>query len=147
MPTTPSLLQDLLAQHTHERVCVVGTTCTGKSTLVKQIPGLLDMDDCIFPLLSPKEQAQVCTSPWTEEIGKTMTRLVRERVAIQPGRPVIGTVVIESDFIIYLKIAEKLLRQRTKQRGASYHDAKNMQKQIEKDILSSHIQYVELLIT
>ena len=43
------------------------------------------MDEIIFPLLTEQEKEYVCQTPWTEEIGKTMDRLVRERVKIQAG--------------------------------------------------------------
>lgn len=140
-------LEEILEKHRHERVCVVGTTCTGKSYLIKHIPHALDMDDLIWPQLTKAEERYVMQKPWNEEIGKTMTRLVREKVKIEPGKPVFGTVVIPSDYIIYLKIGDNLLEERTKKRNKEYSDAKNMQIQIEKEIRTSGIPYVELDIT
>ncbi len=140
-------LEKILEKHRHERVCVVGTTCTGKSYLVKHIHYALDMDELIFPKLTRNEEDYVMRKPWTEEIGKTMTRLVRERVKIEPGKPVFGTVVIPSDYIIYLKISDSLLEERTKRRNKKYSDAKNMQTQLEKEINLSRIPYEELNIT
>lgn len=137
-------LDDILKEHANERVCVVGTTCTGKSYLLKHISYALDMDELIFPLLSKEESSYVMQKPWTPEIGKTMIRLVREKIKIKPGKPVFGTVVIPSDFIVYLKISDSLLRERTGKRGKQYSDAKNMQNQLEQEIKSSKIPYVEL---
>ena len=137
-------LEKILEKHRHERVCVVGTTCTGKSYLIKHIHNALDMDKLIFPLLTKSEEDYVMRKPWTEEIGKTMTRLVRKRVKIEPGKPVFGTVVIPSDYIVYLKISDNLLEERTKKRNKKYSDAKNMQTQLENEIHSSRIPYEKL---
>lgn len=139
-------LEKILKEHRHERVCVVGTTCTGKSYLIRHIPDALDMDDLIWPQITKAEEKYVMQKPWNEEIGKTMTRLVRERVKIEPGKPVFGTVVIPSDYIVYLKISDNLLKERTKKRNKEYSDAKNMQTQLEKEISSSKIPCRELYI-
>lgn len=66
-------LQRILNENNDNRVIVVGTTCTGKSTLLKNIKDAQDMDDIIFPLLTKEEKDYVCQPTWTEEIGKTMT--------------------------------------------------------------------------
>ena len=140
-------LERILKKHRHERVCVVGTTCTGKSYLIKHISDALDMDDIIFPQLTQAQEKYVMQKPWNEKVGKTMIRLVRERVKIEPGKPVFGTVVIPSDYIVYLKISDSLLEERTKKRNKKYSDAKNMQAQIENEIHSSRIPYTELNIS
>lgn len=48
--------------------------------------------------------------------------------------------------IVYLKISDDLLRQRTAQRNAAFADAKNMQAQIEKEITSSDIPVIEFSV-
>ena len=136
-------LRDLLSQHTDKRVLVVGTTCTGKSTLLAQVTGARDQDREIFPKLTPEESAYVCQTPWTEEIGRTMTRLVRERVQAQAGKPLFGTVVIDADLIILLKISDSLLHNRVASREAKFEDAKNMQSQIEREVHASGTPWVE----
>ena len=73
-------LKKVLEQNSDKRVCVVGTSCTGKSTYLKYAKNGLDMDEIIFPLLTKQEKEYVCQTPWTEEIGQTMNRLVRERI-------------------------------------------------------------------
>lgn len=136
-------LKDLLEHHKDKRVIVVGTTCTGKSTFIKSIPSAHDMDELVFPLLSKEEADYVNQTPWTEEIGQTMTRLTKERVKVKPGEPVFGTVVLDADLIIYLKNSDALLRERTQARGVNFEDAKNMQLQIEKEIKDSGLSVVE----
>lgn len=83
-------LQKIFLENQEKRIVVVATTCSGKSTLLKQIPEAHDMDDLIFPLLSQEESNYVCKTPWTKEIGDTMSRLTKERVRVEAGRPVLG---------------------------------------------------------
>lgn len=139
-------LRELLDRHSDQRVCVVGTTCTGKSTLVAQIPGARDQDKEVFPKLTEEEKAYVCQTPWTEEIGRTMTQFVRERVLSEVGKPVFGTVVIDCDLIVLLKISDQLLATRVALRGAQFSDAKNMQSRIEAEVRASGIPHIEFLV-
>lgn len=135
-------LKKVLEQNTDKRVCVVGTSCTGKSTYLKYAKNGLDMDEIIFPLLTEQEKEYVCQTPWTEEIGQTMNRLVRERIKIQPGQPVFGTVIIDCDLIVYLNISDDLLRKRIQRRGVNYNDVKMMKDNIEKELEKVEIPVV-----
>lgn len=132
-------LAKILDKNKGKRIVVVGTTCTGKSTFVRGIKNAQDMDSLIFPKLSKEESDYVNQNPWTEDIGRTMVRLVRERVKVEPGKPVFGTVVLESDLVIELKISDTLLVERAALRNVSFEDAKNMQNQIENEIKQSGI--------
>ena len=137
-------LKKILEQNTDKKVCVVGTSCTGKSTYLKHAHNGLDMDEIIFPLLTEQEKEYVCQTPWTEEIGKTMDRLVRERVKIQAGQPVFGSVIIDCDLIVYLNILDELLRKRATSRGVNYSDAKNMKDNIERDLEKTKIPVISV---
>ncbi len=136
-------LQAVLDQYKDERVVVLGGTCTGKSTLIEHLDGAKDMDKLVFPLLTKDETDYVCQTPWTPEIGETMTRLTKERVKVQPGEPVFGTVVLDADRIVHLRISDNLLRERTALRGVSLTDAMNMQQHIEAEIAGSGLPVVE----
>lgn len=136
-------LQAVLDQYKNERVVVLGGTCTGKSTLIKHLTDAKDMDKLVFPLLTKDETDYVCQTPWTPEIGETMTRLTKERVKVEPGEPVFGTVVLDADRIVHLKISDDLLRERTTARGVSFEDAKNMQQHIETEMAASGLPVVE----
>ncbi|MCE7936334.1 hypothetical protein DYH10_00865 [Candidatus Saccharibacteria bacterium CPR2] len=136
-------LQSVLDQYKDERVVVLGGTCTGKSTLIEHLADAKDMDKLVFPLLTKDEADYVCQTPWTPEIGETMTRLTKERVKVKPGEPVFGTVVLDADRIVHLKIGDDLLRERTAARGVSFEDAKNMQQHIETEMASSGLPVVE----
>lgn len=136
-------LRDVLNEYSDRRVVVLGTTCTGKTTFLENITEASDMDMLIFPQLTVDERDFVNQTPWTPEIGEVMTRLTKQRVKIEAGRPVFGTVVLEADLIIYLAISDKLLRERVAMRGSSFDDAKNMQQQIESEIIESGLPVIE----
>ena len=137
-------LQNIIEKHKDKRIVVVWTTCTGKSTFVMNIKDSLDMDDIIFPLLSEDEKNYVCQSPWTQDIWDTMNNLVKQRIKTKIWQPLFGTVIVDSDLIVYLKINDDLLRQRTASRNASFTDAKQMQKQIEQQIQNSWIHTIQV---
>lgn len=141
-----SRLREVLDAHSDKRICVLGTTCTGKSTLASQIPGARDQDDEVFPKLSPQEVEFVCRIPWTPEIGEAMIRFVRERVQSTAGRPLFGTVVVDCDLIVLLKISDELLQQRCEERGVEFADARNMQSQIEAEAALSGIRVIEIQV-
>lgn len=136
----------ILKANSHMRVVVIGTTCTGKSTLLSKLSGAEDMDKVLFPKLTKAESDYVCSEPWTEDIGRTMVRLAREKVKVEVGRPIFGTVVLDCDLVVYLKINDNLLRERTRLRNVDFNDAKNMQQQIEKEVKKSGIKTIELII-
>ena len=137
-------LEKILEDNKDKRICILGTTCTGKSTLINNYNIGVDMDELIFPLLTKEETDYVCSTPWTEEIGNTMDRLVRERLKIIPGTPLLGTVLLDCDLIIYLHISDKLLQERTSTRGADYKCAKDMQEKIEEEINNSNIHCITI---
>lgn len=137
-------LIETINKNIDKRICILGTTCTGKSTLINNYNIGQDMDELIFPLLTKEEEDYVCSTPWTEEIGNTMDRLVRERLKIVPGNPLLGTVLLDCDLIIYLHISDELLRERTNMRGADYKGAKGMQEKIEEEINNSNIPCITI---
>ena len=129
-----------------KRICVLGTTCTGKTYLINATNMGLDMDEEIFPLLTEEETDYVCKTPWTEEIGNKMDELVRTKLSIKPGVPMFGTVLLDCDLIVYLHINDELLLERTKLRNVDFLNAKNMQSKIEEEIKKSNIPtiYIEV---
>ena len=137
-------LKEILDKNNDKRVIVVGTTCSGKSTLIKKIESAKDMDDLVFPLLSKDEKDYVCQDVWTKDIGKTMTRLVKERVIVENGKPVFGTVVLDCDLIIFLNVKDSLLRERCNTRKVKFENAKNMKRQILKEIIESKTPCIEI---
>lgn len=139
-------LIEIFEENRDKRICVLGTTCTGKTTLIKGTNIGLDMDEEIFPLLTEEETEYVCRTPWTQEIGNRMDELVRTKLSIKQGTPMFGTVLLDCDLIVYLHINDDLLLERTKLRNTDFSNANNMQQKIEEEIKNSNIPtiYVEV---
>jgi len=139
-------LKKIFDENKDRRICVLGTSCTGKTTLINKLNIGVDMDEEIFPLLTHVETEYVCSTPWTEEIGNKMDELVRTKLKIIPGIPMFGTVLLDCDLIIYLYINDELLLERTKLRNVDYKSAKEMQLNIEEEIKNSNIPtiYIEV---
>ena len=137
-------LLTIFNENSNKRICVLGTTCTGKTTLINELNIGIDMDKEIFPLLTQQETDYVCSTPWTEEIGEKMDELVRTKLSIKSGTPMFGTVLLDCDLIVYLHISEELLLERTKLRNAEFMNAKNMQKKIEDEIRNSGLDTITL---
>lgn len=140
-------LKEIFDKNKDKRILVIGTTCTGKSTLIKSLGIGLDMDKVIFPLLTKEESDYVCQTPWTKEIGEKMTYLVKTKLKIQKGEPLFGTVLIDCDLIVYLHINDVLLKKRADLRNVDFTNAKNMQTEIEEEIKNSNIKVVTLEVT
>ena len=139
-------LIEIFEENRDKRICVLGATCTGKTTLIKGTNIGLDMDEEILPLLTEEETEYVCRTPWTQEIGNRMDELVRTKLSIKQGTPMFGTVLLDCDLIVYLHINDDLLLERTKLRNTDFSNAKNMQQKIEEEIKNSNIPtiYVEV---
>ncbi len=144
MEASSENLITIFNENRNKRICVLGTTCTGKTTLINDSNIGLDMDEEIFPLLTKEEIEYVCSSPWTEEIGEKMDELVRTKLSINPGTPMFGTVLIDCDLIVYMHISDELLLERTKIRNVDFMNAKNMQNKIEDEIKNSGIDTIVL---
>ena len=79
-----------------------------------------------------------------KEIGEKMTYLVKNKLKIQAGEPLFGTVLIDCDLIVYLHINDELLQERTTLRNVDFTNAKNMQTEIEEEIKNSNIKVITL---
>ncbi len=56
-------LKKVIDSNKDKRICVVGTSCTGKTTYLDYSKNGLDMDKIIFPLMSDEEKKYVCQTP------------------------------------------------------------------------------------
>ena len=137
-------LAQIFNENKDKRICVLGTTCTGKTTLINATNMGLDMDKEIFPLLTEEETEYVCRTPWTEEIGDKMDELVRTKLSIKPGIPMFGTILLDCDLIVYLHIDDELLFERTRLRNVDFNNAKNMQRSIEEEIRKSNVPTITI---
>ena len=70
------------------------------------------------------------------------------RAMVKAGQPVFGTAIAEgTELIVYLRISDELLRERTKSRKVDFADAKTMTQFIEADIKESGLQVIEIKVT
>lgn len=146
-PSAVEKMKKLFADNIEKRVCVVGASCVGKSTLLGYLPEAVDMDDLLFgnrqkgiePLLTQQEIDFVC-GPWTPEVGQFMTKKAHELIKIEAGHPVFGTIVFPSDLVIEITVPDNILRERIRRRNTDEKDVFNMKAQIESEIEKSGIE-------
>ncbi len=148
-PMAVEKMKKLFADNIKRRICVVGASCVGKSTLLSYLPEAVDMDDLLFgskqkgisPLLTQKEIDYVC-GPWIPEVGQFMTQKAHELIKIEAGHPVFGTIVFPSDLIIEITVPDNILRERIRRRDTDEKDVFNMKAQIEWEIEKSGIEKI-----
>lgn len=127
-------LKKILERHKQERVCVLGTICCGKTTLLRQIPGCVDLDDVFWPRLTEEEATFISRTPWTQEISDEIDRLIYEKVKVEAGRPLFTTVILDCEAVVYLNIEDALLAEHCRRREVSFEDAKNVKAAVEADL-------------
>lgn len=142
--TTIDELRKVFNANKDKKICVIGTTCIGKSTILEYLPECYDMDEILFPLLTEEETNIVCATPWTEEIGEYMNKLAKEKIKIECGHPVFGTVLLDAELIILLTIDDKKLKERTRLREASFESSLRMQEAIIEEVTNSGIPYITI---
>jgi len=132
-------LKRIFDKNKHKRVLVLGTTCAGKTTLIKSLPECLDQDEICWALLPKDLEEKLSNGPWTEKMIESWNNHVEHAtqiVEIEAGRPLFAGSMFKSDIIVYLNINEKTLRERTSKRGIAYETASNHNNKI-KEMLES----------
>lgn len=138
MNETLTTLKAIFEKHKDERVCVLGTTCVGKSTLLHQLPeyNCEDLDSVLWPNIPSEEKVlfdQLLQKPWTKELGDEVDRLTYKFAKVKKGCPLFTTVIIDCEAIVYLDISDELLLSHCNKRGVSFEDSKKMKEAIEAD--------------
>ncbi len=144
--STLEKLKRVLAENKDRRVSVVGTTCTGKTTIMKDIPEAVSLSD-LGPPLTKEQKEYIMQTPWTPEIGETVAKLRGAKAVVAVGRPAFGTVIASNtELIVYMKIDDKLLRKRTDLRNVNFTDAEAMQIWLEEKIEESGLPVVVIQV-
>jgi len=133
---TINALKAIFEKHRNERVCVIGTMCCGKSTLIKQLSeyNCVDMDDEFWPQIPEEEIEVLSQTPITNEILNAIYKLVYEKMSIKAGFPMFGFSILDCEAVVYLDISEKLLEKHCKSRGdTTLVDALFVKKRVEED--------------
>ena len=127
-------LNKIFEENKDKRICVVATSCAGKTTLLNFFEYAKDMDDELYPLLTKEESEYICQERWTEEVGEYVDNLTRTKLHIKPGQPLFGTVVLDADIIVFLHINEDELKIRCQKRETNLENCLNMQNAIEEEL-------------
>ena len=133
---TINTLKAIFEKHRNERVCVIGTMCCGKTTLIKQLSqyNCIDVDDEFWPQISEEEIEILSQTPITKEIIGAIYKLVYEKITVKPGYPLFGFAILDCEAVVYLDISEKLLEAHCKKRGdTNFIDALFIKKCVEED--------------
>ena len=133
---TARALSAIFERHKNERVCVIGTMCCGKTTLIRQMCEYrcVDADDEFWPQIPEEETKLLSRKPITTEIIDTIFELMREKITVRPGVPLFGVALLDCEAVVYLDISEKLLEEHCEERGdTDFIDALFVKEYIEKD--------------
>jgi len=133
---TLNTLKAIFETHKNERICVVGTMCCGKTTLLKQLSeyNCIDVDDEFWHQI-PKEDIEVLSqTPITKEIIDTICKLMHNKITVKPGFPLFGITILDCEAVVYLDISEQLLEEHCEKRGdTNLDDAIFIKKCVEED--------------
>lgn len=130
---TINTLEAIFDRHRNERVIVLSTTCTGKTTIIERLPYCVDVDILLGELMTAEEIAFCCQVPWTEEIGAVYDKIMFERVKAEKGHPLFCSVILECEVVVFLDISNEILSLHCKKRGVDFDYALQMKGEIEKD--------------
>ena len=133
---TLNTLKAIFEKHKHERICVIGTMCVGKTTIISRLPeyNCIDMDDEFWPQM-PKEHIEILSQkPITEEIIGTICKLISKKITVKVGCPLFGISILNCEAVVYLDISLNLLKKHCKSRGdTALADALFVKNVIEQD--------------
>ena len=130
---TINTLEAIFEKHKNERVCVLATTCTGKTTIIKQIPYCVDVDVLLGECMTAEEITFCGQVPWTEEIGTIYDKIMFERIKIQQGQPLFCSVILECEAVVFLDIPNRILTEHCKKRNVDFDYALQLKSELEKD--------------
>ena len=140
---TINALINIFTKHNKERICVIGTMCCGKTTLVQKLSpyNCVDADDELWYKVPKEEMDALSQRPITKEIMDAVFTLMRERVTAKPGHPLFGITILDCEVVVYLDISHLLLKKHCEARGdTDYIDALYVKKYIEEDYIAHKVK-------
>jgi len=135
-------LKEIFENNIEKRILVLGTTCLGKTTLLKSLLECRDMDALVWELLPKQTQEELSASSWTDGMSQTWRKHVIEAkqiIKIEAGHPLFAATSFDSDIIVYLNIDENTLRERTKKRNIEYQVAAENDNRIKEEIKRANL--------
>ena len=139
-------LKTILETNKDKKITVIGTTCVGKTTLLKNIPEGIAISE-LAPKLTKEEENFYYNAPLTRENNKKMLEMRAKRAFVKAGQPAFGTgIAFGTELVVYLTISDELLKKRTETRNVDFEQAKLMQTFIEEEIKESGLPVIELSV-
>jgi hypothetical protein len=71
--------------------------------------------------------------PWSNEVGDEVDRLTYKYLKAIPGKPLFSSVIVDCEVVVYLDIADDLLKLHCERRNFSFTDSMNCKIAIEGD--------------
>ena len=136
---TVNALIDIFKKHENERICVIGTMCCGKTTLVRKMSqyNCVDADAELWPQIPKEKMDALSQRPITKEIMTAVFKLMYGRVTAKPGCPLFGIAILDCEAVVYLDISPQLLKKHCETRNdTDYIDALYVKKYIEEDCIA-----------
>lgn len=142
--TTLKQLKQILDNNKDKRISVLGTTCVGKTTLLKDIPEGIEISQ-LAPPLSEEDRNFYYKAPITRKNEEKRFDLRARRVLVKSGQPVFGIGIASgTELIIHLNISDDLLKERTNLRNVNFTEAKMIQKFMEESIKKSGLPVINI---
>ncbi|MCL1883115.1 MAG: hypothetical protein FWF81_05095 [Defluviitaleaceae bacterium] len=108
------------------------------------------MDTLVWGLLPKETQERLSCPNWTDEMSKIWREYVikaKQIIKIEAGHPLFAATSFDSDIIVYLRVDEKTLLERTKNRNIDYAVAVENDERIKKEIELSNLPVVVIDMT
>lgn len=126
MNNTLEQLKLILNNYKDKGINVIGTTCIGKTTLLKNIPEGIEISK-LAPKLTSSQEDFYYNAPYTKQNREIMIGMRSKRAIVKPGQTAFGTGITQgAELIIYLSISDKLLKERTRNRKVGFKLAKQI---------------------
>ena len=139
-------LKSILSKNQNKKIMVIGTTCTGKSTFLRQIPEGIEIGE-LAPSLTEEEKDFYYHAPLTKENNNKMITMVAKKAFVKAGQPVFGTAIANgTELVVYLTIDDELLKKRAVLRGVDFAYAKRMQEFIEEEVRESGLPVIKIKV-
>ncbi|MCL2373000.1 MAG: AAA family ATPase [Defluviitaleaceae bacterium] len=138
-------LRGIFDENVDKRILVLGTSCCGKTTLLRDFPEGRDMDELIWAMLPEETQKRLDNTTWDEDMQNIWRQHVidaKQIIKIEPGHPLFAATLFASDIIVYLNIREETLRERVKKRGEDYAKVAANNERIKEEIRVSGLPVI-----
>ena len=145
-----SELRSIFAQNSDKRISVVGASCIGKTTLLRNLHGCIDGDDIVWAQVPEevKSKLKSAPEPWSEETVGIFKSYARSVVfEIKAGQPVFNCGVFNSgeldcDLIVYLSLSDQKYIERVIKCGKDFETMLRHKAKVEREVRESKVPVI-----